>query len=321
MKSLKVTLEEFSKKKVLVVGDLMLDAYWWGVAQRISPEAPVPVLALESESERLGGAANVALNLVGLGATTSICAVTGTDENAEIINRMLSEKGICNEFVIRDPSRPTTVKRRILASNQQLLRVDTETVNPISAELRDLVFSSLTERLSGFDCVVVSDYAKGFISTELVRLLVDSGKPVMADPKGVDYGKYRGCSVITPNLKEFQTAVAAFQIDEGDLIGDAVALLERIGVDNVLVTRGAEGMTMVSKTGEAIHRDASARKVYDVTGAGDTVIAALSLALSSGIAPQDALELANEAAGIVVESVGTTAVDRSALLNRIGGSN
>ena len=321
MKSLKVILEEFSKRKVLVVGDLMLDTYWWGVAQRISPEAPVPVLSLEDESERLGGAANVALNLAGLGATVSICAVTGDDDKAGNVSQMLSQHGICSDLIIQDPSRPTTVKRRILANNQQLLRVDVEAVNPISSELQEQVFTRLREKLSEFDCVVISDYAKGFVSAEIIRLLVDSGKPVMADPKGIDYGKYKGCSVITPNLKEFQTAVAALRISKGDLVGDAVALLERIGVDNVLVTRGADGMTMVTKAGESIHRDASARKVYDVTGAGDTVIAALTLALSSGLGPENALELANEAAGIVVESVGTTAVDRTALLSRMCEDN
>lgn len=319
MRSLKVTLEEFSKKKVLVVGDLMLDAYWWGVANRISPEAPVPVLNLQGESERLGGAANVALNLAGLGASTSICGVTGSDGDAETIQRLLSQHGILNDLVFDDPSRPTTVKRRILASNHQLLRVDVESLNPISSEIQATVFARISERLPEYDCVVVSDYAKGFVSAELISLLVASGKPVLADPKGVDYGKYHGCSVITPNLKEFQTAVASLGIDEGELVRDAIALLESIGVDNVLVTRGAEGMTFVSRNGASIHREASARKVYDVTGAGDTVIATLSLALSSGIEPEDALELANEAAGIVVESVGTTAIDQRALQNRLRG--
>jgi len=317
MKNLKVILEGISKQRVLVLGDLMLDSYWWGSTTRISPEAPVPVLELDEESVRLGGAANVALNLVGLGAEVTLCAVTGNDSEGVLVRQLASEKGIATHLIVTDSNRPTTVKRRILANNQQLLRVDRETSERISAELESEISQRIAESIADVDCVVVSDYAKGLVTAQLISLLVDSGKPVFADPKGADYHKYKGARVITPNLKEFGNACAHHGIAGGSLVESAKHLLAEIGVRNILVTRGSEGMTLVSEQGASIHRDATARTVFDVTGAGDTVIATLSVAVSSGVDDETALELANEAAGIVVESVGTTAVTSEILFDRI----
>jgi D-beta-D-heptose 7-phosphate kinase/D-beta-D-heptose 1-phosphate adenosyltransferase len=317
MNNLKVILEGISKQRVLVLGDLMLDSYWWGSANRISPEAPVPVLELKGESIRLGGAANVALNIVGLGAEVSLCAITGNDAEAGLVQELASQSGIGTHLITRDSSRPTTVKRRILANNQQLLRVDREVSQPISTEIETEISERIAESLDDFDCIVVSDYAKGLVTAPLVSLLVDSGRPVFVDPKGTDYRKYRGSRVITPNLKEFGNACSHHGIDGGSLVESAKSLLGEIDVRNILVTRGSEGMTLITEHGSSIHRDAVARTVFDVTGAGDTVIATLSVAISSGLDNETALELANEAAGIVVEFVGTTAVTKEILLDRI----
>lgn len=317
MKNLKVILEAFKSQRVLVVGDLMLDSYWWGTARRISPEAPVPVFSLEGESERLGGAANVALNLAKLGASVSICSVLGSDAAGDSVRFLLDQNRIDSRFVFTDSSRPTTIKRRVVAGNQQLLRIDTESVLPLADQTFREVVSSLGSELERFDCVIISDYGKGFVTSALVGILVASGKPVFADPKGSDYKKYEGCAVITPNQKEFSIAVASFGIEAGEIATNALDLLGRIGVSKILVTRGSDGMTMITRDGDSFHRDATARKVYDVTGAGDTVIAVLSLALSSGLDDETAVEIANEAAGIAVETVGTTPVDAETLLARI----
>ena len=317
MRNLKVILEGFRSQRVLVVGDLMLDSYWWGAARRISPEAPVPVFSLESESDRLGGAANVALNLSKLGASVSVCSVLGSDAAGDSVRSLLQRNHIDSSLVFTDSSRPTTIKRRVVAGNQQLLRIDTESVLPLADQTSREIVSGLGSELQKFDCVIISDYAKGLVTSALVGILVASGKPVFADPKGADYAKYRGCAVITPNQKEFSVAVTSFGIEQGELKTNALDLLGRIGVPKILVTRGSDGMTMITSDGDSFHRDATARKVYDVTGAGDTVIAVLSLALSSGLDDETAVEIANEAAGIAVETVGTTAVDAQTLLTRI----
>jgi len=317
MNNLKVILEGIAKQKILVVGDLMLDSYWWGKANRISPEAPVPVLELEEESIRLGGAANVALNLVGLGAEVNICSVCGDDSEGTLLKGLLTENGIDNRLVFTDPTRPTTVKRRMLASNHQLLRVDRESTHQISPEIDETVCATLGESIGDFDCVIVSDYAKGLVSPSLMKALVESGKPVYADPKGSDYSKYRGCELITPNLKEFRIACATHGIVEENLAKAALSLMRETGVRKILITRGSEGMTLVADGAAVIHRNATARNVYDVTGAGDTVIATLSAILTCGGDPEVAVEIANEAAGVVVESVGTTAISKEILIERV----
>lgn len=317
MKTLKAILEDIGHLKVLVVGDLMLDSYWWGVTNRISPEAPVPVLELREESIRLGGAANVALNLVGLGASVSICSVCGEDSEGDLLRKLLSESGIDGSLIFADASRPTTVKRRMLANNHQLLRVDRESAHPVDSQIENAITTGIADVISDFDCVIVSDYAKGLVSNSLMNSLVQFGKPIYADPKGSDYSKYRGTEVITPNLKEFRSACRAHGIADEDFERAALELIRKTGVKKILVTRGSEGMTLFGEGNPPIHRDATARKVYDVTGAGDTVIATLSAALTADIDPDLALEIANEAAGVVVESVGTTAISREILIERV----
>jgi D-beta-D-heptose 7-phosphate kinase/D-beta-D-heptose 1-phosphate adenosyltransferase len=317
MRNLKVLLEEIARKRVLVVGDLMLDSYWWGNANRISPEAPVPVLELQEESVRLGGAANVALNLAGLGAKVGICSLSGEDAEGEVLRGLLVDCGIDNSLVISDPSRPTTVKRRMLANNHQLLRVDRESTHLISSDLESKMVSGLARSINDWDFVVVSDYAKGLVSPTLMESLVGFGIPIYADPKGSDYSKYRGCELITPNLKEFRLACATHQIECEEIPVAALNLIREIGVNRILITRGSDGMTLVEEGAPVIHRDATARNVYDVTGAGDTVIATFSAVLSSGGDSETAVEIANEAAGVVVESVGTTAISKEILVKRV----
>lgn len=317
MSILKVTLERLKLQKILVLGDLMLDAYWWGSADRISPEAPVPVLQLKTESVRLGGAANVALNLVGLGCSVGICGLVGDDSEAATTLELLQSAGITPEGVLSDPARPTTVKRRILANNQQLLRVDRESTERLTSVVEQELLEDISASIADYDCVVISDYAKGFVSENLVKVAVLSDKPVFADPKGADYSKYSGTMLLTPNLKEFHAACLHHDIHGTSLENSALSLIKKIGVENILVTRGSEGMTLVRGDGTVLHREATARKVYDVTGAGDTVIATFAAAISSGADYPTAVELANEAAGLVVESVGTTAISSEILSERM----
>ena len=281
----------------------MLDRYWFGDVSRISPEAPVPVVLVKDEDQRLGGAANVAWNCKQLGARTRLLSVVGRDEAGATLARLLKKKGI-EASLHRDRKLATTQKLRVIGRRQQLLRIDFE--KPPSSEVLAAKLEEFKRALADCDAVVLSDYGKGGLAHigEMIRSARRAGKRVLVDPKGDDYSRYKGASVLTPNLAELREVVGTWA-DEKDLRRRAQALREKLGLDALLLTRGEDGMILFSN--KIIHVKAEAREVFDVTGAGDTVIATLAVMLASGAGLESAVRLANRAAGIVVGKLGTAA--------------
>ena len=310
-------IERFTKVRVLVVGDVMLDRYWWGSVSRISPEAPVPVVSLESTTLAAGGAANVASNVAGLGANPFLIGITGDDPEASDLPSVFAEKGILDFELKAIPGRKTTVKTRIVAHNQQMARIDQETIDEIASADAVKMIERLERRLEEIDVVVISDYGKGFLTREILSSLIlaarEMGKPVLVDPKGKDYSKYQGATMLTPNKREAAEA-CGIEPASGDLVETAKQkLLIDLDLDSLLITLGEDGMTLLQKDAKAANLSATARNVYDVTGAGDTVIATLAVAIGSGMDIFDAARVANLAAGIVVERVGTTPITQADL--------
>ncbi|HUK04770.1 MAG TPA: D-glycero-beta-D-manno-heptose-7-phosphate kinase [Burkholderiales bacterium] len=297
------------KARVLVVGDVMLDRYWFGEVSRISPEAPVPVVRFRHQEERLGGAANVANNCVQLGARTQLLSVTGADEAGDRIERLASEAGI-KASLHRDPRTPTTVKLRVL-SKQQLLRVDFET--PPSGEALASKLAEFRAALPACNIVILSDYGKGGLAhiARMIGMARAAGKRVLVDPKGDDWSRYKGAHVVTPNRKELADVVGTWK-SEGDLERRVRRLRAQLGLDALLLTRGHEGMSLYTKN-KPVHVKAEAREVYDVSGAGDTVIATLGTMLASGVRLEQAMRIANRAGGIKVAKLGTAVVTRREL--------
>jgi rfaE bifunctional protein kinase chain/domain len=291
-----------SKARVLVVGDVMLDRYWFGDVSRISPEAPVPVVLIKSEDERLGGAANVAWNCKDLGARTRLLSVTGKDEPGAKLAQLLKKKGI-EASLHRDAKLDTTLKLRIIGRRQQLLRIDFE--KPPSREVLATKLQEFKQALPDCDVVILSDYGKGGLAhiAEMIRSARRAGVRVLVDPKGDDYARYKGASVITPNTAELRDVVGRWK-DEKDLNQRAQALRGKLGLEALLLTRGEDGMTLFLKN-RIKSIPAQAREVFDVTGAGDTVIATLAVMLGAGASLENAMRLANLAAGIVVGKLGT----------------
>jgi D-beta-D-heptose 7-phosphate kinase/D-beta-D-heptose 1-phosphate adenosyltransferase len=304
-------LETLVGKRILVCGDVMLDRYWAGSAQRISPEAPVPIVRVRTQQERVGGAANVAANVAALGGSAALLGLTGDDPAADALMALCRESRIDARFV-RQPQVTTTVKLRVLAQHQQLLRLDFEEGND-SRDIADLR-SPFATLLATTDVVVFSDYAKGALRdvTALIGDAKAAGKPVIVDPKGQDFGRYAGADVITPNLHEFES-VAGTCRDEEELVARAVELCRAHGLGAVLVTRGERGVSLTRSDGSALHLAAEARDVFDVTGAGDTVCASLACALAAGLDLEQAVAVANRAAGIVVGKLGTAVVTAAEL--------
>lgn len=298
--------------RTLIVGDLMLDEYLWGKAERISPEAPVQVVDVKHEDLRLGGAGNVANNMAAFGCRVSICSVLGGDENAAHLRRVLSERGVNVAGVFEDPTRMTSKKTRVLASNQQIVRIDRETRSNITCEMEDRLLGFVREPDTGWDIILVSDYGKGVLTPRVLRGIIgharQHGISVVIDPKGNDFSKYRGATIITPNRKEAEIASRISIVDEESLGLAASCLLDEGEYQALLVTRSAEGMSLFPRELDAIHIPTVAREVYDVTGAGDTVVAALGLGLACGAGFEGAARLANVAAGIAVGKVGTSTV-------------
>jgi rfaE bifunctional protein kinase chain/domain len=294
--------ETLAAHRVLVVGDVMLDRYWFGAVERISPEAPVPVVRVATEQERVGGAANVALNVKTLGGQVTLLSMVGQDEPARRLRELLEGHGV-GTVLGQDPGMQTIVKLRVIGRNQQLLRVDFE--REPTHEVLAQMLGDYERELARHDVVLFSDYGKGGLAhiprmIEMARL---AGKAVLIDPKGSDYSRYAGATVITPNRAELQQVVGAWK-DEADLTTKARALREQLGLKALLLTRSEEGMSLFE--GEAIHRvQAQAREVADVTGAGDTVIATMALMLACGLSLQDAMVHANRAGGLVVAKFGT----------------
>lgn len=298
-------IKKFGQARLLVVGDVMLDRYWFGDTERISPEAPVPVVHVSKVDERLGGAANVARNAASIGAQISILGVVGDDEPGRRIEELLKAQGV-KSFLQRDASLPTTVKLRVVARQQQLIRLDFEQAPTHEALLNKLEqFSSL---LADVDAVIFSDYGKGGLThvTQMIAAARAAGKVVLVDPKGDEYSKYQGASIITPNRSELRQVIGRWK-DEADLTLKAQQLRERLELDALLLTRSEEGMSLFTSKGVE-HVKADAREVFDVSGAGDTVIATMAVALAAKWPAGQAMKLANKAGGIVVGKLGTATV-------------
>jgi len=298
---------------VLVVGDVMLDRYWFGEVSRISPEAPVPVVLVREEDERLGGAANVAWNCKALGARTRLLTVIGRDEPGERLAALLQKKDI-EASLHRDRAYSTTQKLRVIGRKQQLLRIDFE--RPPSREVLASKLADFKQALDECDAVILSDYGKGGLAHigEMIRRARRAGKRVLVDPKGDDYSRYRGSSIITPNLAELREVVGSWR-DERDLARRAQALRQKLKLEALLLTRGEDGMTLF-RAGRAVNVRAEAREVYDVTGAGDTVIATLAVMLAAGASLESAVRTANRAAGIVVGKLGTAVATHRELFGK-----
>lgn len=311
-------LDRLPRVKVAVVGDIMLDEYVYGNVSRISPEAPVPVMAVRRDNAMLGGAGNVLANLRGLDVACATIAVVGQDDAADAVMRLVREKGDAGDGILRVPHRPTTIKTRFVAGNQQLLRCDRETSAAIAPDLeRDI--EALARRLfADAGAVVLSDYGKGMLTpgliAALIRLAGERGVPVLVDPKGADYAIYRGATAVTPNRKELAEATGGMPTaSDDDIVAAATALIQRTGVDAVIATRSEDGMSIVRRDRPPVHLRTEAVEVFDVSGAGDTVIATIAAMLAAGADLVAAASIANTAGGIVVAKVGTAAIHRREL--------
>lgn len=316
-------IDRFPSCRILVVGDIMLDEYVWGSVRRISPEAPVPVVAVSRETKSVGGAANVALNLAGLRARVEVVGLVGNDPPGREVDRLLRKNRIGQSGLVHDGKRSTTVKTRVIAHNQQVVRVDREGNGSPSDGARNALHAAVRKAVRGCDGIVLSDYRKGTLSRELVEEVVEAARRrkifVAVDPKQADFSYYRGCTVITPNRSEAEAALGGKELP-GDLeLGEGgKALLRRCGAKAVLITRGEQGMTLVERgTRTVFHIPANARQVYDVTGAGDTVIGTLAAGVGAGASIRDAALLANVAAGVVVGEVGTVQITAEKLVRAL----
>ena len=312
-----------SRPNILVIGDLMLDHYIFGSATRLSPEAPVPIVNVKKENKIIGGAANVASNLIDLGAKVSLAGITGNDSFGEEIKAILATKNIDTELILKDDSRTTTVKTRVIAGNHQIVRIDQEDTHDIAVELENVFFDSLQNCIASSDIVILSDYNKGLLTPGLSLRIIDScnalGKRVIVDPKGLDYSKYKGAFIIKPNRKELAEAAKTEKIHSQDELEKAASVIFNFtGTDYLIVTLSEGGIAIITPDSCRI-LPVVATEVYDVTGAGDTVIATLSYCIASGFTIEEACTIANYAASIVIKHIGsaTTTIEEiiSALKN------
>ncbi len=318
---LSAAVKDFSSTTIMVVGDIMLDQFVWGEVSRISPEAPVPVVNVERETFLLGGAANVANNLRSLGANAVLSGITGDDHHADVLNKLAKENGI-NTMGIIKTERPTTLKTRIVARGQQVVRVDREETGPVSQEALALLMDSIGSMLAECRCIIVSDYDKGVISKKIMTFLTKEAsagqKFLLVDPKPSNALLYRNATVITPNEKEaMEMSGAKPPSDDKTVRKAAVKIADSLNAKGILITRGNKGMALWQPKKGMFTIPTMAKEVFDVTGAGDTVISTLALGLASGLKMCEAAYLANLAAGIVVGKVGTAAVGREELLAAI----
>ena len=303
----------FRDLHILVVGDVMLDRYWFGDVERISPEAPVPIISITNSEERPGGAANVASNICSLGGMCTLLSVVGEDEAGKSLTTMLNGSGI-NASLYADPNATTTVKLRLISKNQQLLRADFE--KRPGHEILSRCLEEFSRKLGQVSAVVISDYAKGGLLhiKQTIAAARSAKLPVLIDPKGLDFDQYRGATMITPNLNEFERVVGEVR-DDHMLEERAGQLIRELDLEYILVTKSHRGMSLMSRGGRAIHGPAHAKEVYDVSGAGDTVISTMALCHAAGLKDEEKLIVANAAAGIVVGKLGTATVSESELLN------
>lgn len=307
-KELSGDLQLFQGASVLCIGDVMLDRFVYGAVDRISPEAPIPVLRVEREKHMLGGAGNVAANIAALGGKAVLISVAGQDNAGQEIEGLLAAAGMTSGL-LRLPQRMTTVKSRFIGGTQQMIRVDREQSDAIDAAAEQEILSRVEEYISRAGAVILSDYGKGLLTEAVINgviaLAKKAGKPVIVDPKGVDFSKYKGASVITPNRKELETATGMKAAQDDEVRAAAMKLILTCGVDAVLATRSAQGMTLIQQDAPPLHIPAQVRDIYDVSGAGDTVIATFALAVAAGVVFEKAALLSNIAAGIVVGKPGT----------------
>lgn len=313
-------INNFRKLRILVVGDLILDHYIWGKVNRISPEAPVPVVDVNKETFLLGGAANVAHNVVALGGKAAVVGIRGKDIAGEVITGMLEERGVDCSGIFTE-QRPTTVKTRVIAHHQQVVRFDREDRAYVDGKLYRSLMDHIRQQLALSDAVIISDYRKGMVSKELVSGIVRAARQkkvfVAVDPKVGHFNFYRGVSLITPNLAEASNGAGIEIVDDRSLVSAGKKLLKSLACASVLVTRGEHGMSLFRKAG-VTHVPTVAKKVYDVTGAGDTVISTFTLAYAAGASMEDAVVIANHAAGFVVGEVGTAVATAEDLLRSFG---
>ena len=317
--------DRFAAVRIMILGDIMLDQYWWGSVERISPEAPVPVVRLDRTSVVPGGAANVAANVVGLGAAAILIGCIGTDVEGSQLKQHLGSNSIDHEHLLEIADRPTSVKTRVVAHSQHVVRVDRETINSIDSATASKLVERVRELLTGADLLIISDYAKGTLTKTVLESTIESARkrniPILVDPKGKDYSKFKGASVITPNRRE---AAEACSLDEhrDDVVATAGRrLLDELNLKAIIITEGEKGMTLFEGSSSQTSFKAEAHEIYDVTGAGDTVIATLGVALAAGVPLVDAVRLANTAASLVVEQVGTTAISSERLFDKFDANS
>lgn len=307
---MKLSIPDCRYARVLVVGDVMLDRYWFGEVSRISPEAPVPVVHVKKTEERPGGAANVARNIASLGGQATLLSVVGDDEPGRTLATLLEQERVTTHFH-KDAALPTTVKLRVIGRQQQLMRIDFET--PPSREVLEDKLDDFESMVDTHDIVLLSDYGKGGLThvTKMIDAAKRHGKRILIDPKGDDYSKYRGATLLTPNRSEFREVMGKWR-DDTDLAKRAEKLRDDLSLEALLVTRSEEGMSLFTAS-EVLHEPTQAREVFDVSGAGDTVIATIALMLAAGADTSTAVRIANRAAGVVVGKLGTATLSRSEL--------
>ena len=321
--NLRSWVPKLNNAAVLCVGDVMLDQYVYGDVDRVSPEAPIPVLSVNRRTRAIGGAGNVACNIAALGGVARLVAVVGDDISGGQVHELLAGMGGIESQLLVDADRPTTVKTRFIAGSQQLLRADDETVGDIAMGLLGNVVETATKAFGapGPGAVILSDYGKGVLTDEVIRQLIAAsraaGVPVIVDPKGADYVKYCGADILTPNRKELSEATRMATVGSDEIVTAARQLIETCGARHVLITRGREGMSLVSAEGAPVHLPALAHEIFDVSGAGDTVVAVLATGLAAGMTVAEAAQLANVAAGLVVAKVGTAVVRNAELADAV----
>lgn len=319
-KTLKKLIATIHSPNILVVGDLILDQYIWGRVDRISPEAPIQVFSVESEDMRLGGAGNTIRNLVSLGARVSCLGLTGNDSYGKILRDFLAELSVDLTGLFTDEDRPTTIKSRLLAKNQQVLRIDREKVHKIGPSLEGKMKEFLEKPLGDLDLILISDYGKGLLTDSFLQKIIQKARethlPLLVDPKGRNYLRYRGATAVTPNQYEAQEATAIVYEDEHSLERMALWLMDKLELEAAVITLGSQGVYLQLKDGYKKLFPARARSVYDVTGAGDTVIASLAVMIASGVSFQEAVPFANCAAALVVEKLGVVSVTPEEMLER-----
>jgi len=320
-KRLAEIFDRFSTKRVAVVGDLMVDRYYWGAVTRISPEAPVPVVDVSSYSNRLGGAANVGNNIASLGGRPLLIGVVGEDDAGLLLRSLVRESGFEDQGILADPSRPTTTKTRIIAHNQHVVRFDHERKEDVGANVEDQILRLLGRELPSLSAIIIEDYNKGVVTRGIIPRIIASSRsqriPVTVDPKSNNFSEYRDVTVFKPNRKETEEALGTKLKDQESIESAGRRLLESLSADNILLTLGERGMSLFENTGRTTHVPTKARNVADVSGAGDTVISTLTMAMAAGATIREAAALANFAGGIVCGEVGIVPIDARVLYRAV----